>query len=96
MKVIGDKILVKPFETKESKTPSGIITATESQEKQRPTSGVVVAVGTGKVHKGHRVEPFVQVGDHVVWDTYSGDDVELDDGKHIVLTEEKILMVMGR
>ena len=59
---VGDKVLVKPQEV-EQKTPSGLIIP-DTVKKDKMMTGVVVAVGTGRVSEtGARIPLSVSEGD---------------------------------
>ena len=61
---IGDKVLVKPQEI-ETKTASGIIIP-DTVKKEKMMTGVVVAVGTGRVSEtGAAIPLSVSVGDTI-------------------------------
>jgi chaperonin GroES len=86
---LGDRVVVKPFEGEEI-TPGGIVIPDAAREKS--LRGEVVAVGPGRLSKkGQRVAPAVKKGDHVVYDRYAGDKVEIAGVEYLVLREEEIL-----
>ncbi len=59
---VGDKVLVRPQEV-EQKTPSGLIIP-DTVKKDKMMTGVVVAVGTGRVSEtGARIPLSVSEGD---------------------------------
>ena len=61
---IGDKVLVRPQEV-ETKTASGIIIP-DTVKKEKMMTGVVVAVGSGRVSEtGARIPLSVSVGDTI-------------------------------
>ena len=61
---VGDKVLVRPQEV-ETKTASGIIIP-DTVKKEKMMTGVVVAVGTGRVSEtGTRIPLSVSVGDTI-------------------------------
>ena len=61
---IGDKVLVRPQEV-EQKTASGIFIP-DTVKKEKMMTGVVVAVGTGRVSEtGTRIPLSVSVGDTI-------------------------------
>jgi chaperonin GroES len=93
VKPIGDRILVEPVEEKEVKK-GGIIIPDSAKEK--PTEGVVRALGTGKKDEDGKVLPFeVKVGDRVLISKYGGTEVKLDDKKYTLVREDDILGVIA-
>jgi chaperonin GroES len=91
---LGDRILVRR-EKEDDKSPGGIIIPDNAKEK--PSRGVVVAVGPGKVlDNGRLLEPRVRSGDHVVFGKYSGMEHEVDGDKLVVLREDDLLGVVEK
>jgi chaperonin GroES len=90
-KPAGDRVLVKPQEAADIKSPSGIIIP-DSAKKEKPEMGLVVAVGEGKrTDKGDvRAMPY-KVGDKVMFSKYGYDEVTIDDVEYYVIAESNIL-----
>lgn len=90
LKPIGDRVLIKVKEQGEV-TVGGVILPDSA--KERPVSGTVVRVGTGKLNDdGTRKEPKVKEGDSVVYFKWAGDAMETPSGdKYVVLHESDIL-----
>ncbi len=78
---------VKPVE----KNVGGFIIP-ESSDK--PSDGVVVAVGPGKMVDGKLVEPSVKVGDRVIYKEYSTVEYKENDKKFYLIKEEDILAII--
>ena len=92
IKPIGDKILVKRLEAEE-KTAGGIVLPDTAKEK--PKQGKVIALGDGKrSESGEKVDFQVKKGDVVVFASYGGTDITVDDEEYLILTEEDILGVI--
>ena len=89
---IGDRVIVKVKE-EEEKTVGGIVLA--SNAKQKPTEGEVVAVGEGAYTSNGDKLPMVnsKKGDVVLYDKYSGTNVEYEGEKYLVLHEKDILAI---
>ena len=88
---IGDRVIVKAKE-EEEKTVGGIVLA--SNAKQKPTEGEVVAVGEGAyTSNGDKLPMVVKKGDVVLYDKYSGTNVEYEGEKYLVLHEKDILAI---
>lgn len=87
---MGDRVLVKP-ETVEEKTASGIIIP-DTARKEKPETGVVVAVGRGKVGDDNEIIPMtVKVGDKVMFSKYGYDEVTIGETEYYVVSESNIL-----
>ncbi len=87
-----DRILVKRLE-QEEKTKGGIIIPDTAKEK--PTRGLIVAVGPGKfADNGKRIPMNVKPGDKVLFNKYAGSEVKIDDEENIVMREDDILALI--
>ena len=89
---LHDRILVTRIEAKQM-AKSGIIIPDTAKEK--PQEGEVVAVGLGKLEKGHRVPVDVKVGDRILFGKYTGSEINVDDREYLILREEEILAKLG-
>jgi chaperonin GroES len=89
---LHDRVLVRRLEEKET-AKGGIIIPDTAKEK--PHEGEVIAVGAGKMEKGHRVPLDVKVGDRILFGKYTGNDIEIDDQEYLILREEEILAKVG-
>ena len=85
---LHDRVLVRRLEEKET-AKGGIIIPDTAKEK--PHEGEVIAVGAGKMEKGHRIPPDVKVGDRILFGKYTGSDIKIDDQEYLILREEEIL-----
>ena len=89
---LGDRVLVEPAEEKEVKK-GGIIIPDSAKEK--PTEGVVVALGTGKTDDNGKKLPFeVKKGDRVLVSKYGGTEIKLDGKEYKILNSDDILAVI--
>ena len=92
LKPLSDRVLVKRVES-ETKTAGGIIIPDAAKEK--PVEGIVVAVGPGKLSpEGAYIDVEVDEGDKVLFGQYSGIEVKVDGGEHLILREDEILAVV--
>ncbi len=92
VKPLGDRVLVEPVEEKEVKK-GGIIIPDSAKEK--PTEGVVRALGTGKTDDNGKKVPFeVKVGDRVLISKYGGTEIKLDGKDYKLLNADDILAVI--
>ena len=88
LKPLGDRVIVKRDEV-EDKTASGLYLSRESKEK--PQTGVVVAVGEGKRDKDGALVPMpVKVGDKVLYGKFGGTEVTVDEEELLIVRAEDI------
>jgi len=85
---LHDRVLVRRLGEKET-AKGGIIIPDTAKEK--PQEGEVMAIGAGKMEKGHRVPLDVKVGDKILFGKYTGNDIKIDDQEYLILREEEIL-----
>lgn len=88
LKVIDDKILVEREEIEDQKTPGGIIIPDTAKEK--PQLGTVVAVGTDE-----EMKDLVKKGDKVLFGKYTGDEIEFEGKKYLVVQRSDILAIIS-
>ena len=91
---LGDRILVKPEESGDEKSPSGLIIP-DTARKEKPEQGVVVAVGEGKRNEKGDVLPMrIRVGDTVMFSKYGFDEVKIEDEDYYIVAEANILAII--
>lgn len=91
---LQDRILVKRLK-EEEKTKGGIIIPDSAKEK--PSEGIVVAVGKGKVlENGTKVALDVKKGDRVLFSKYGGTEVKIEGEEHLIMREDDILGVVEK
>ena len=91
LKPLGDRVIVKADEA-EAQTASGLYLATEAKEK--PTTGIVVAVGEGKLDKdGNKIPVPVKAGDKVIFGKYGGTEVNYDGEDVLILRADDIYAI---
>lgn len=82
-------LLVKVAEASE-KTAGGIFLPDEAKEK--PTFGEVVEAGPGKyLGNGVKIPMHIGQGDMVMYGKYGGTDLNYDENKHTIVTQDDIL-----
>ena len=93
VKPLGGRVLVKRL--KETETTKGGIIIPDSA-KEKPKEGRVVALGTGKLDKdGKKIAFNVKVDDRVLFTSYAGTEITVDDEEYLIMSEEDILGVVG-
>ena len=89
---LGDKVVVKRTEADEV-TAGGILLPDGAREK--PQQGRVLSVGNGHVlDDGSRSKLQVTEGDRVLFSSYAGTEIDVDDGKLLIMNESDILAVL--
>jgi chaperonin GroES len=92
IKPMGDRVLVEREEAKD-KTSGGIVLPDTAKDK--PQKGKVLEVGDGRLTKdGKRRELQVKVGDHILFQTYAGEEIKLQGEKILLMREDDILAVI--
>lgn len=88
VKPLHDRVLVRRVDA-DTTTKGGLIIPDTAQEK--PTQGVVEAVGPGAWNEaGGRVPLSVAVGDRVLFGPWSGSEVVVDGEKMVLIKEQDI------
>ncbi len=94
LKPLGDRVVVKPLEDDEQRTPSGLVIPDTAKEK--PQTGEIVAVGPGgRDDDGDRIPLDVSVGDVVLYSKYGGTEVKHEGIEYLVISERDLLAVVG-
>ena len=89
---LADRVLVEPVKEDEVKKGGIIIPDTA---KEKPTTGKVISIGTGKVDEnGKKIAFNVKPGDKVLMPKYGGTEVKLDGKEYQIMREEDILGVI--
>ncbi|MCY0879075.1 MAG: co-chaperone GroES [Firmicutes bacterium] len=81
---LGDRVLVKLVE-EEQRTQSGIYIPDTAKDK--PQTGLVVAVGDGEDVK-------VKNGQRVLFAKFAGTEIKIDNVEHLILSADDILAVV--
>ena len=86
-----DRVLIKRLDADEK---VGGLYIPESA-KEKPLQGQVIAVGPGaRLDNGDTRNPSVKAGDRVLFGKYSGDEVQVDGSKHLIMRESEILALI--
>lgn len=88
LKVIDEKLLVELEEVDEQKTAGGIYIPDTAKEK--PQRGTVVAIGTDE-----DLKKVVKVGDKIVFGKYTGDEIEFEGKKYLIVKRDDILAIIA-
>jgi chaperonin GroES len=94
LRPLGNRILVRRLEAEE-KLKGGIVLPDTAKKKQERAE--VIAVGTGKKDKsGHAVAIPVKVGDVVMMDKYSGQEVTVDDEEYVIVRSDDLIAIVEK
>jgi chaperonin GroES len=90
---LGDKIIIKRAEAQQ-KTEAGIYLPESAKDK--PKEGKVIALGNGLLNKetGEYMPFTVKKGDRVLFNSYAGTEIKIDDEELLIMTEDDILGVI--
>jgi len=90
VKPLGDKLIVKRSVAAD-RTESGIFLPESAKDK--PREGEIVAVGNGNLNRdtGEYLPFTVKEGDRVIFSSYAGTEIKIDDADYLIMTEDDIL-----
>ncbi|MGC4003024.1 MAG: co-chaperone GroES [Pirellulales bacterium] len=89
---LGDRVVVEREES-ETKTAGGILLPDSA--KNKPTRGIVVSVGNGRLTEDGKRHPLqVKAGDRVVFTSYAGENFKIGDDELILMREDEILAII--
>lgn len=92
LRPLGDRVIIRADKVEE-KTASGLYLASEAKEK--PQTGVVVAVGEGKRDKDGNLIPMpVKEDDHVLYGKYGGTEIKLNGEELLVIRADDLIGVL--
>jgi len=92
LKPIGNRVVAVRLEDEET-NKGGIIIPDSAKEKQQSVK--IIAVGDGKrLEDGKVVEMPVKIGDIVLMDKYSGQEITLDDEEYIIVKADDIIAII--
>ncbi|MBT3222350.1 MAG: co-chaperone GroES [Proteobacteria bacterium] len=86
-----DRILVKRLEDL-TKTAGGLFLPESATEK--PSEGVVLAVGAGRLTDEGLRPLALKVGDRVAFGKYSGTEIKIDGEERLVMREDEVLGII--
>ena len=89
---LHDRVVVRRLDSEE-KSKGGIIIPDTAKEK--PSEGVIVAVGPGaRDDSGKIIAPDVKAGDRILFGKWSGTEVKLDGEELLIMKESDIMGVI--
>ena len=94
LRPLEDRVVIRPSEARD-KTPGGIFLPDTAKEK--PQIGKIIALGPGRtLENGKRCEMSVKKNDEVIYGKYTGNEIELDGEKYVIIKESDILGVVEK
>ena len=88
---LGSNVVIKRLDSEET-TAGGIVLPDSAREK--PKQGRVLSVGDGiQLADGSRAPHQVKEGDRVIFSSYSGTEVLVDDEELLIMAESEILAI---
>jgi chaperonin GroES len=92
LKPLGNRVLVRRLAAEE-KLKGGIILPDTAKKKQEQAE--VIALGAGKKDKNGAWIPMpVKVGDIILMEKYSGQEVTLNDEEYVILRADDIIAIV--
>lgn len=93
-RLLNDKVAILPNEL-EKVTKGGIVLPEKNQMQtaNEPITGVIVALGPGKLVDGKLVVPDLKVGARVIFGKYHGSGIEHEGKKYRIIDSHEILAV---
>ena len=94
LRPLGNRVLVRRLEAEE-KLKGGIILPDTAKKKQEQAE--VIACGTGKKDKNDKLIPMpVKVGDVILMDKYSGQEVQVGDEDLVIVRADDIIAIVEK
>lgn len=94
LRPLDDRVVLEPLDAQD-KTSGGIYLPDTAKEK--PQIGKIIAAGPGKLlDDGKRNPMSIKVGDEVIYGKYTGNDVEVDGKKVVILHEGDLFGIVDR
>ncbi|CAF23903.1 MULTISPECIES: co-chaperone GroES [Candidatus Protochlamydia] len=94
LKPLGNRVLVRRLAAEE-KLKGGIILPDTAKKKQEQAE--VIAIGTGKKDKNGTLVPMpVKIGDVILMEKYSGQEITLNDEELVILRADDIIAIVEK
>lgn len=93
LRPLGNRVLVQRVEQKET-LKGGIILPDTAKKKQETAK--VIAIGTGSTSSdGKKIPIPVAIGDQILMDKYSGQEVTINDEEFVILRADDIIAIIN-
>lgn len=94
LRPLGNRVLVRRLEQEET-LKGGLIIPDTAKKKQEIAE--VMATGTGKKDKAGNLLPMpVKVGDIIMMDKYSGQEVTLENEEYVIVRADDIIAIVQK
>ena len=94
LRPLGNRILLRRLEAEET-LKGGIILPDSAKKKQEQAE--VIAVGPGKKdNKGNLISIPVKIGDIVLMEKYSGQDITLNDQEYVIVRSDDLIAIVKK
>lgn len=94
LRPLGNRVLLRRLDAEET-LKGGIILPDSAKKKQEQAE--VIAIGTGKTDKNGQLIPMpVKVGDIVLMEKYSGQEINLDDQDYVILKADDLVAIVEK
>ncbi len=94
LRPLGNRVLMRRLDAEET-LKGGLILPDNAKKKQEQAE--VVAIGTGKKDKdGHIIPITVKVGDIVLMDKYSGQEVTINDEEYVIVRADDLIAIIEK
>ena len=94
LRPLDDRVVIRPSEA-QAKTAGGIFLPDTAKEK--PQIGKILWAGPGKVNdEGKRVPMSVKPNDEVIYGKYTGNEIEMDGQKYVIVRESDLLGILEK
>ena len=94
LRPLGNRILVRRLESEET-LKGGIILPDSAKKKQEQAE--VIAIGTGKKDNQGKLIPIpVKMGDIVLIEKYSGQEVTLNDQEYVIVRSDDLIAIVQK
>jgi chaperonin GroES len=91
---LGNRVLIRRLAAEET-LKGGIILPDAAKKKQEQAE--VIAIGTGKKDKNGQIIPIqVKVGDIVLIEKYSGQDITLNDEEYVIVRADDLIAIIEK
>lgn len=92
MQPLGDRVVVER-DSMEERTAGGILLPDTAREK--PARGTVISVGNGRLlDDGSRSKLQVKAGDKILFTSYGGEAIKIDEQEYLLMSEDHILAII--
>ena len=89
---LGERVVVQR-EASEATTAGGIVLPDSAKDK--PARGTIIAVGDGRLmDDGTRSELQVKEGERVIFSSYAGESLTINDEEYLLMREDDILAII--